>query len=56
MLFLTEKMKIQKPQIDFLWFLCYNRDMGVAPSICNTNAKLAINAEDLYERHNRSLR
>ena len=26
-LFLTEKLK---PQIDYLWFLCYNTSMGIA--------------------------
>ena len=33
---------VQKAQIDFLRFLRYNRGMGVARCICNTNAKSAI--------------
>ena len=41
--------EIQKPQIDFLRFLCYNKGVGIARCICKTNAKLAINTEAVYE-------
>ena len=37
--------EIQKPQIDFLRFLCYNKGVGIARCICKTNAKLAIKGD-----------